>query len=122
MLSTVMFVAVAAAAGILYLAGLVIYRLHFHPLADYPGPKLAAATVWYEFYYDGVQRGRYTFKIQEMHDKYGPIVRISPEELHCNDPSFIDTLYAGGSVRRDKYEYFASQFGYVSTTYMYTSE
>ncbi|KAK3938302.1 hypothetical protein QBC46DRAFT_343681 [Diplogelasinospora grovesii] len=46
-----------------------------------------------------------------MHEKYGPIVRISPHELHCNDPSFIDTLYAGGSVRRDKYEYFASQFG-----------
>ncbi|KAI1818677.1 putative cytochrome P450 [Poronia punctata] len=108
MLSTI---TLLGAAGILYLAGLVIYRLYFHPLASFPGPKLAAATVWYEFYYDGVQRGQYTFKIQEMHDKYGPIVRISPEELHCNDPSFIDTVYAGGSVRRDKYEYYASQFG-----------
>ncbi|KAI0550319.1 putative cytochrome P450 [Xylaria curta] len=111
MLSTMMLVMIIAAICSLYLAGLIIYRLYFHPLAQYPGPKLAAATVWYEFYYDGVKRGQYTFKIQEMHNKYGPIVRISPEELHCNDPSFIDTLYAGGSVHRDKYEYFASQFG-----------
>ncbi|KAI1281075.1 putative cytochrome P450 [Xylaria sp. FL0933] len=111
MLSILSLVGVLTAASALYIAGLLIYRLFFHPLASFPGPKLAAATVWYEFYYDGIRRGQYTFKIQEMHEKYGPLVRISPDELHCNDPAFIDTLYAGGSVRRDKFEYFASQFG-----------
>ncbi|OTA89496.1 hypothetical protein M434DRAFT_79252 [Hypoxylon sp. CO27-5] len=94
-----------------YFIALVIHRLFFHPLSVFPGPKLAAVTVWYEFYYDGIKGGQYTFKIREMHEKYGPIIRISPNELHCNDPSFIDTLYAGGSVRRDKYAYYASQFG-----------
>ncbi|OTB00292.1 hypothetical protein M426DRAFT_267883 [Hypoxylon sp. CI-4A] len=91
--------------------GSIVYRLFLHPLAGFPGPKLAAATLWYEFYYDGIKPGRYTFKIGELHEKYGPIVRISPEELHCNDPGFIDTLYAGGSTRRDKYEFFTKQFG-----------
>ncbi|KAE8143640.1 cytochrome P450 [Aspergillus pseudotamarii] len=95
----------------LYLLCLCIYRLFFHPLARYPGPKIAALTVWYEFYYDAIQRGRYTFKIQRMHEKYGPIVRISPNELHVNDPNFIDDLYAGGGKKRDKYPYFSAQFG-----------
>ncbi|KAE8313510.1 putative cytochrome P450 [Aspergillus transmontanensis] len=96
---------------VLYLLCLGIYRLFFHPLAQYPGPKIAALTVWYEFYYDAIQRGRYTFQIQRMHEKYGPIVRISPNELHVNDPAFIDDLYAGGGKKRDKYPYFSAQFG-----------
>lgn len=94
-----------------YLVSLAVYRLFLHPLAGYPGPKIAALTVWYEFYYDGIQRGRYTFEIERMHEQYGPIVRISPNELHVNDPGFIDELYAGGGKKRDKYDYFSAQFG-----------
>jgi hypothetical protein len=65
-----------AAAGLLlcapfYLAALCIYRLFLHPLAKYPGPKLAALSNWYEFYYDVVQQGRFTFHIQELHKIYG---------------------------------------------------
>ena len=48
-----------------------IRRLWFHPLAHIPGPKLAALTWWYEFYFDGIQQGRYVFKIQELHKQYG---------------------------------------------------
>jgi cytochrome P450 len=95
----------------LYLFSLAVYRLFLHPLAGYPGPRIAALTVWYEFYYDGLKRGRYTFEIQRMHEKYGPVVRISPDELHVNEPTFIDELYAGGSKKRDKYPYFSAQFG-----------
>ncbi|OJD28710.1 cytochrome p450 [Diplodia corticola] len=96
---------------VLYAAGLAVYRLFFHPLARFPGPKLAAATLWYEFFFDGVQCGQYTFEIGRMHEKYGPIVRISPNELHVNDPKFIDQLYVAGGKKRDKYEYFTTQFG-----------
>lgn len=48
-----------------------IRRLFFHPLSHVPGPKLAALTWWYEFYYDGIQQGKYVFKIQELHKQYG---------------------------------------------------
>lgn len=48
-----------------------VYRLLFSPLAKFPGPKLAALTLWYEFYYDVIKRGRYTWKIAEMHKQYG---------------------------------------------------
>lgn len=51
--------------------GLVIYRFHFHPLAKFPGPKLAIATYWYEFYFDVIRGAKYTWKLYELHDQYG---------------------------------------------------
>jgi hypothetical protein len=65
----------------------------------------------YEFYFDVYQRGQYTFKIRELHSRYGPIVRINPCELHVETPSFYDEVYAGGGKRRNKWEWFTNQFG-----------
>lgn len=50
---------------------LVTYRFFFHPLSCFPGPKLAIATYAYEWYYDLVLGGQYTFKLRELHAKYG---------------------------------------------------
>jgi hypothetical protein len=54
-----------------YLLGLVIYRLYFHPLAAFPGPKYAAVSRWHEFYYEVVKQGQFTFKVQKLHERYG---------------------------------------------------
>lgn len=54
-----------------YTVGLAIYRLYLSPLARFPGPRLAAATGWYEFYYDAICHGKYTFEIGRMHQEYG---------------------------------------------------
>jgi hypothetical protein len=35
----------------------------------------------------------------------GPIIRITPEEIHINDVGFLDTVYAPSTSRRDKYTY-----------------
>ncbi|KAL8767277.1 MAG: hypothetical protein Q9194_006034, partial [Teloschistes cf. exilis] len=56
-------------------------------------PKLAAITGWYEAYYDILLGGKYLFKIDQLHQVYGPIVRISPSEIHVNDPAFYNILY-----------------------------
>ena len=54
-----------------YVLSLVIYRLHWSPLAAFPGPFLAKVTHWYEFYHNFVRTGKYYERIREMHDKYG---------------------------------------------------
>jgi hypothetical protein len=61
----------AVVLWLLWFPSVIIYRLYFHPLAKFPGPKLAAITLWYETYHDVLNRGKYVFKIKEMHKKYG---------------------------------------------------
>jgi hypothetical protein len=62
----------AGAVGFLiYVGSLYFYRLFLHPLSKYPGPKLAAMTNWYEFYYDVILQGKFTPHIQDLHKKYG---------------------------------------------------
>lgn len=48
-----------------------LYRLYLHPLAHIPGPKLAAISRAYEFYYDVVRNGKYIWEIEKMHELYG---------------------------------------------------
>jgi hypothetical protein len=54
-----------------YLVFRTFYRIYFHPLSRIPGPKLAAATHLYEFYYDIVCGGRFLFQIEKLHKQYG---------------------------------------------------
>ena len=56
---------------LLYVLSLIIYRLYFHPLAKFPGPKIAACTTLYEFYYDVVKDGQYIWQIKDLHQEYG---------------------------------------------------
>lgn len=69
-----------------YLAGLTLFRALLHPLSNVPGPKLAAVTGWYEFYFDCVKHGQYAFHIQSLHKQYGkqicPSLRCSEHEAN----------------------------------------
>ena len=55
----------------LYIGLLAILRLFVSPLAKFPGPKLAALSNWYEFYYDVIKQGKFTAHIKELHKQYG---------------------------------------------------
>ncbi|RAH72013.1 cytochrome P450 [Aspergillus aculeatinus CBS 121060] len=90
---------------LLWTAVEALRRLWFHPIAHVPGPRLAALTWWYEFYFDAIQPGQYVFKIQELHKQYGPIIQVTPDEIHINDVGFLDTVYAPAMARRNKYDY-----------------
>ncbi|GMF76418.1 unnamed protein product [Aspergillus oryzae] len=86
-----------------YLVIRSIYRLYFHPLSKFPGPKLAAVTHLYEFYYDVVKGGKFIWEMQRMHDQYGPIVRINPREIHIKDPYYFDPIYTSKGQAKDPY-------------------
>lgn len=59
------------AAVCIYGVGILVYRVYLHPLAKFPGPKLAAVTSFYEGYYEIVQKGLYSRQISKLHDVYG---------------------------------------------------
>ncbi|KAI1881226.1 hypothetical protein JX265_000052 [Neoarthrinium moseri] len=88
-----------------YCCAVAIYRLYFSPLAKFPGPKLAALTSLYAGYYDVIRGGQYVWIVEEMHRKYGPVVRVRPDVLHVNDPSSIEKLYPlSPKHRRERYK------------------
>ncbi|KAL6707625.1 hypothetical protein ACN47E_003975 [Coniothyrium glycines] len=91
---------------VVYRILIALYNISaFHPLSRFPGPKIAAASYLYEAYYDWILQGRYGKEIARMHEQYGPIVRINPDELHCSDPAFTDEIYAGPGRVRDKWQH-----------------
>ncbi|KAI0469977.1 trichodiene oxygenase [Xylariaceae sp. FL0804] len=101
--------------GGLYYSSIAFYRLYLSPLSKIPGPKLAAITRWYEAWYDVILNGQYTFRIQDMHRKYGPIIRISPWEVHVSDPAFFEQLYRQDG-RWDKYAWAFDAIGVPGAT------
>ncbi|KAF2458298.1 cytochrome P450 [Lineolata rhizophorae] len=103
----------AVGAFVAYCFWLAVYRLFLSPLAKFPGRKLAALTGWYEFYYDVIQTGMYWEQVGKMHEEYGPIIRISPWEIHINDPSAWEPLY---SAKNDKYDFGIRAIGLPDST------
>ncbi|KAE8445439.1 hypothetical protein EG329_013452 [Mollisiaceae sp. DMI_Dod_QoI] len=96
-----------------------IHRLYFSKYAKFPGPKLAALTYGYMFYYDVISgSGQYIYKIKELHEEYNsPIIRISPHELHVIDPDFYDVLFASSPARRDKPPTWSHAFSNFDSTF-----
>lgn len=70
-----------------YLVAGVIYRLYFHPLSKFPGPKLAAVTHLYEFYFNIIRDGMFIWEIERMHQQYG-----SGFSLHDQGWSFLGLI------------------------------
>ena len=85
-------------------------------MAKVPGPRIAAATRLYEFWYQGVQHTKFPQKIKELHEKYGPIVRISPEEVSLNDSEFnVDFFMHDRKLNKDPWYYY---FGFQNALFV----
>jgi cytochrome P450 len=73
----------------------VIKSLYLNELSNIPGPKLYAITKWRLALEDW--RGLRTQTIDALHKQYGPIIRIGPNEIHCNSLTALKTIYGAGS-------------------------
>ncbi|KAF4611795.1 hypothetical protein D9613_003715 [Agrocybe pediades] len=85
LLSSIVFIATL-------LGSIVAYRLSFfHPLAKYPGPILCRITkLWGAWI---AWNGKPHIYYKQLHDKYGPIVRIGPNELSVIDTNLIHSIF-----------------------------
>lgn len=77
------------------LVGLIVLNLlynKFQPgLTSIPGPTLAAYTKWWRFY--DVYKGHAHLTAIDLHQKYGPLVRIAPNHVSVADPKMISVIY-----------------------------
>ncbi|KAI0081603.1 high nitrogen upregulated cytochrome P450 monooxygenase 2 [Panus rudis PR-1116 ss-1] len=70
---------------------MVLYRLSpIHPLAKYPGPTLCKVSIFYPMLL--ALKGKRHLWIQSLHERYGDVVRIGPNELSIRDSSAIAPL------------------------------
>ncbi|KAL3472381.1 cytochrome P450 [Aspergillus californicus] len=76
----------------------LLKRLYWHPLSKIPGPLLAGLTGWWEFYFDVVDNGTLVKRLPRLHQVYkSPVIRISPNHVHVNDPDFYHVVYRAGT-------------------------
>ncbi|KAK0370490.1 averantin oxidoreductase [Colletotrichum limetticola] len=86
-----MFMGFMIAFIITYQLYLIFYNLFFHPLAKYPGPRLAAATpLWVIWSY---YKGKTPWDLLDLHNKYGPVVRTTPDGLSFINASQWKEIY-----------------------------
>jgi cytochrome P450 len=120
-----------AAAQPVWLGGVAVYNIYFHPLARVPGPKVAAATSLYKTYYNATDGSKFYLQIEKLHQQFGmllplaqalqltssgPVIRISPNEIHLSDPENYDKIYRIGT-KFSKDPIFYGAFGYGSAAF-----
>ncbi|KAI1193961.1 cytochrome p450 monooxygenase [Nemania serpens] len=72
-------------------AGRVIYNLFFHPLRRFPGPLVSRATNLWRI--SKLFSGNLHQSVRQLHEKYGPVVRIAPHELSFIEPQAWKDIY-----------------------------
>ncbi|TFK55311.1 cytochrome P450 [Heliocybe sulcata] len=100
-------IAVLLALALSTCAYRIIYLLFFHPLASFPGPRLAAISYWWKAL--KWRDGTITRELQEMHRTRGwPIIRIGPNHLSFWEPDAYKEIYLTHKFR--KYSTFYDAF------------
>ncbi|KAF8633143.1 hypothetical protein AX17_004644 [Amanita inopinata Kibby_2008] len=93
----------------------IIFLAHFIPwlvdprgIRSYPGPFLAKfSDIWLHFVSRTGHRSEY---VHELHQKYGPIVRIAPNHVSIADPDALNVIYGhgNGALKSNFYDAFVS--------------
>ncbi|KAL4962489.1 cytochrome P450 [Aspergillus stella-maris] len=68
-----------------------VHNLYFHPLKAYPGPQYAATSRLPITYV--TITGKSAIWVNRLHEKYGPVVRVAPDELSYADARAWNDIY-----------------------------
>lgn len=97
-----------------YVAGYAIYNRFFHPLSKYPGPF--SHHVSYLPRAISLMRGKLGFHVADLHKQYGPVVRLTPNELAFSSPQAWRDIY--GHKKTGEPEFPKSELFYRVFTYL----
>ena len=113
-LSTVSLLSILVLVGTFCFA---LYQLFFHPLSKVPGPRIASLTSLWHTYHSFI--GDEWALLRRLHQKYGTIVRIGPNEVDISDGSALGPVYVekGGFLKAPMYDNFhVDGFHTIATT------
>ncbi|KAG9235760.1 cytochrome P450 4F3 omega-hydroxylase [Amylocarpus encephaloides] len=83
-----------------------IYRITFHPLRAFPGPRLRAIS-HLPHAIAGV-KGRQAFEVRDLHLQYGEVVRVEPDTLSFMTGEAWKDIYGHAAAKNfPKYGYFS---------------
>ncbi|KAI0354842.1 cytochrome P450 [Trametes cingulata] len=89
----------------LFLLAFLISRLVLAPLAHLPGPKISALTrlplMYHEF------TGKRRLWIHGLHQRYGPVVRVAPNEVSFATREAAKEIYTSGGSGYDKSAFYS---------------
>ncbi|KAK8023886.1 hypothetical protein PG993_011952 [Apiospora rasikravindrae] len=85
-----------------YVLTLGIYRIWFHPLSRFPGPPLLAG-FQLPYLYESLVQGSWVRRMPALHQKYGPIVRIAPNQLAMDGALAWPEVYAHRPNNKPEY-------------------
>jgi hypothetical protein len=83
-----------ALAALGFAAVYIAYQLFLHPLSKYPGPLLCRLTDLQKLQFYASKH--IDTKTLELHQRYGPIVRIAPNELSFCGAGAVAPIYKSG--------------------------
>src|SRR3569833_91676 len=72
------------------------------PLRGIPGPRISLVTSWVLKWHE-LHAGRTTY-IHRLHQKYGPVVRVGPNEVVFASAGAVKEIYCSGGSGFDKTE------------------
>ncbi|KAL7629562.1 hypothetical protein AAE478_001083 [Parahypoxylon ruwenzoriense] len=96
---------IGVALVVVYFVGSALYNFFLHPLRSYPGPFLWRISPLPRSYL--LMKGKLALRMVDLHEKYGPIVRIGPSELAFSDPQAWKEIYGhrlNGAPELPKYD------------------
>ena len=85
-----------------YVFARALYNIFFHPLAKYDGPVL-----WTAFRFPFIKAlvgGTLPHQVKSLHERYGQVVRVAPDELSFTDPAAWRDIYPQNFVRPHEYK------------------
>ncbi|KAF3064495.1 hypothetical protein GL218_01155 [Daldinia childiae] len=86
------------------LSVLYVWKCIASPLRTIPGPRISLFSSWILKYHElHAHRTRY---VHSLHQKYGPVVRIAPNEVSFASLEGVKEIYGSGGSGYDKTEFY----------------